>query len=121
MGNAFFSSGVDILDFFGFGKSLSTFVHVPGYDGKYMDDNMIDEHERVKKNVEEMEEYCKPLIFINFIGQSSNGQVSFILCQFVIFINLLILISRISEYLILSPKRMLLSVLNLRFFMNLTL
>jgi len=76
MGNAVFRFGSVLLDLFGFGTS-SKYIHVPGNDDDDdSDDDAIDKHDRVKKSVEEMEEYCKPLIFFNFKGQASSAKVS---------------------------------------------
>lgn len=71
MGNYLFSFGSALIDYFGFGYTRKHHHHV---DGEESDDD-IDRNERIVKNVEEMENYCKPLLFVKFKGQTTNDEV----------------------------------------------
>ena len=71
MGNALFSFGSSLIDCFGFGYKRKHHKHVDGEE----DEEDIDANERVLTKVEEMESYCKPLLFINFVGQTTTAEV----------------------------------------------
>lgn len=62
-----FSCGARILDLFGARGTREL-------DGDESDDD-IDRDERIEKNVEEMEKYCKPLLFVKFYGQTNLDKV----------------------------------------------
>ena len=72
MGNYLFSFGSSLIDFFGFGYTRKQ--HYDNDDGEESDDD-IDRNERIVKNVEEMESYCKPLLFVRFKGQTTTSEV----------------------------------------------
>ncbi|XP_066930228.1 uncharacterized protein [Clytia hemisphaerica] len=67
MGNCLFSLGSWLIDTLGFGVKRSK---VPTDDE---DDDHIDRDEIVITKIEEMEAYCKPLIFLRFCGQTSSA------------------------------------------------
>lgn len=71
MGNCLFSFGSSLIDCFGFGYRRKHHQHIDGEESE----EEIDRNERIFTNVEKMEEYCKPLLFINFIGQTTNDEV----------------------------------------------
>lgn len=71
MGNCMFSFGSSIIDFFGFGYSRKHHHH---HDGEESEED-IDRNERILTKVEEMEAYCKPLLFVNFYGQTTTAEV----------------------------------------------
>ena len=73
MGNALFSLGSRIIDLFGYGYKKTSNTNLANESD---DDDDIDRNERIIINVEEMESYCKPLLFVKFFGQTSSDQVS---------------------------------------------
>ena len=74
MGNCIFSFGSSLINCFGFGyRRTGKHPLIDGDDSD--DDDHIDNNERIVKNVEEMENYCKPLIFVKFKGQTSSDAV----------------------------------------------
>ena len=72
MGNALFSFGSRLLDITGHGPKRSN-KDDPANES---DGDDIDCDERTVTKVEEMESYCKPLIFVKFYGQTSSDQAS---------------------------------------------
>ena len=76
-----FSFGSFFLDVFSACQTKNPIVH----DSDDESDDDIDRDERIEKNVEEMEKYCKPLLFLKFHGQTSTDAVNilfFIFCFF---------------------------------------
>lgn len=73
-----FSFGSAIIDFFGFGYKRKHHQHVDGDESE----EDIDHHDRVSTKVEEMESYCKPLLFIKFIGQTTSDKVRIMMKTF---------------------------------------
>jgi len=78
MGNAMFKFGSDLIDFLGFGVDRKAHdEHDHDHDHKHDDnddddDDCCDKDERVITKIEEMESYCKPLIFLQFNGQANK-------------------------------------------------
>ena len=68
-----FSCGSWLLDTLGFGVNRN-YNKTQNDDDEDNDDD-IDKDERVVKSIEEMENYCKPLIFLKFWGQTSSDEV----------------------------------------------
>lgn len=62
-----FSCGSRILDLFGARESRKL-------DEDESEDD-IDHEERIEKDVKKMENYCKPLIFVKFYGQTNLDKV----------------------------------------------